>query len=95
MDLTSLFEQIGSFIATPYSVATFSVVVNVVLWRAYQKESGAKDELYEKFLASVTEIIGDYHDFAHTLDRYVERQVEARAEASRLDSGGDRAQEGS
>ena len=95
MDLTSLFEQIGGFIATPYSVATFSVIVNIVLWRAYQKESGAKDDLYEKFVGTVTEIIGDYHDFAHTLDRYVEHQVQAREAARSLDTGGDRAQEGS
>lgn len=75
----SLFTEIVGFVATPHAVAAFSVIVNIVLWRALNKESVAKDSLYEKYLTSLVEIISDYHEFAHTIDAYVETQ---RARAS-------------
>lgn len=78
-----LLEQIIGFVATPHAVAAFSVFVNVVLWRAFREESKSKDELYEQYVGKLVEIVGDYHEFAHTLDRYVEAQsskVEARGD---------------
>lgn len=85
MDFSALFEQIGQFVATPYSVATFSVIVNIVLWRALQAESTAKDNLYERHVETVVEIIGDYHDFAHTLDEFVEVAKQAEEARARGD----------
>ena len=85
MDFSSIFTPIIEAVTTPGAVAAFSVIVNIILWRAFRKESIAKDELYEKYLASLVEIVGDYHEFAHTLDRYVEAQTARRqsAEAQR------------
>lgn len=78
MDFSSIFTPIIQAVTTPGAVAAFSVIVNIILWRAYQKESHSKDELYEKYVGSLVEIVGDYHDFAHTLDRYVEAQTARR-----------------
>ena len=72
------FSDIIQAVTTPGAVAAFSVAANVVLWRAYQKESKSKDDLYEKYVGSLVEIVGDYHEFAHTLERYVEVQTARR-----------------
>lgn len=64
--------EIIAFVATPHALAAVSIIVNIVLWRALQAESLAKDKLYERYVETVTEIIGDYHDFAHTIDEYVD-----------------------
>lgn len=81
MDFSALLTQIIGFVATPHAVAAFSVIVNIVLWRALQKALAEKDGLYDRFIAVVVEIIGDYHEFAHTLDRYVEAQAGRRESA--------------
>lgn len=78
MDLTAILTEVIGFVATPHAVAAFSVIVNIVLWRAFREEAKGKDDLYEKYVGSLVEIVGDYHDFAHTLDRYVEAQVSRR-----------------
>lgn len=78
MDFSSIFTPIIEAVTTPGAVAAFSVIVNIILWRAFRKESQEKDDLYEKYVGSLVEIVGDYHEFAHTLDRYVEAQTARR-----------------
>ena len=81
--------EIIAFVATPHALAAVSIIVNIVLWRALQAESLAKDKLYERYVETVTEIIGDYHDFAHTLDEYVDvaRKSEDRTAPPDVDQG--------
>lgn len=86
MAFTSVLTEVIGFVATPHAVAAFSVIVNVVLWRAFRQEAKEKDVLYERYIASHAEIIGDYHEFAHALERYVEVQSARRDEAQRIDA---------
>lgn len=53
-------------------VGGLAIVALIFVWREWRKEAQQKDELYERQLQRETEILGDYHDFAHVLERLSE-----------------------
>jgi hypothetical protein len=66
-----LLKELGSFIQLPYALTAFAVFVNFILWRTLEKERDEKDALYEKYVETLLQQTGKYHEFAHALDRYV------------------------
>lgn len=62
----SLFDSLAS---TAGVVGALSIIALTFVWREWRKDAAAKDALYESYVTRLVEIIGDYHDFAHVLDR--------------------------
>lgn len=62
-------------------LGALAIIALLAVWREWRKEAAAKDALYEKYVNRVSEIVGDYHEFAHTIDRWVDHEEEqARSE---------------
>lgn len=60
-------------------IGAFTSVALVFIWREWRKEAAAKDALYAAYIDRLVGLIGDYHEFAHSLERYVQiREAEAR-----------------
>lgn len=69
MDFETLAQSTGV-------LGALAIVALIVVWREWRKDAAAKDALYEKYTSHVSEIIGDYHEFAHTIDRWVDYEEE-------------------
>lgn len=57
-------------------VGALTIVALVFVWREWRREAALKDALYETYVSKLTAVVHDYHEFAHALDRYVERHQE-------------------
>lgn len=53
-------------------VGTLSVISTVVLWGALREAEKAKEKLYERHTKELSRIVGQHHEFAHELERFVE-----------------------